>query len=215
MCESPHLRARIAPAISSLSSDDTDGEAITLSWLNICGNECPDQRSIASRNRWLGRSVVVRCAMSGSNERSSNTERQMERPPSRRRRMAGFLLVSFALGLSSQLQAEQNQLDWKSLIILCALVFGSFYGGLHCYIRGKNLKALSAQAVMAQDSRPPVLYLRSFRDDAAPSVSPIAVFFGMAATVFGKSTEEWRGPLHLALVPSQNETPEQHAPERG
>jgi len=159
----------------------------------------------------------VRCVMSGSNERSSNTERQMECHPRRRRRIAGFLLVSLALGRSSQLQAEQNQLDWKSLIILCALAFGSFYAGLQCYIRGKKPKALSAQAVMAQDSRPPVLYLRSFRDDAAASVSPIAVFLGMAATVFGISTQECRGHLHLALAASQNQTsgPEQHAPERG
>lgn len=125
-----------------------------------------------------------------SKEQRSNSEREVESHLGRQWRIAGFLLVSLALGLINQLQAEQRQLEWKSLVIMCALAVGSFYGGLQCYIRGKKLKALSAQAAMAQDGRPPVLYLRSFVDDPAASVSPIARWLGLAAMVFGISTEE-------------------------
>jgi hypothetical protein len=55
---------------------------------------------------------------------------------------------------------------WKLAGVGLTLVFLILFAGVKCYTLGKQLGAISAQAILAQDSRPPVVYLRSFQDDA-------------------------------------------------
>lgn len=66
----------------------------------------------------------------------------------------GWLL--FAAGLL--LLAFKPQL---SVVVGC----GVLYLACRCIIRGRKLRALTADELMRRDSRPPVIYLRSFTDD--------------------------------------------------
>jgi hypothetical protein len=60
--------------------------------------------------------------------------------------------------------------DWltlgKTLGVGLTTVFLMGLGGVKSLKRGKQLDAESAQALLAQDTRPPVVYLRSFQDDS-------------------------------------------------
>jgi len=59
--------------------------------------------------------------------------------------------------------------------------------GVVCFNHGKKLKAASARDLILPDSRPPVLYLRSFRDD---SVAANIRNTGIFGAQFNVETEE-------------------------
>jgi len=71
---------------------------------------------------------------------------------------AGSVLVGFTL---SDLI---NNNDWGGILVAAPVAIGA---GLWytLYARSKRCLALSAQDVLAHDTRPPVIYLRSFKDD--------------------------------------------------
>jgi hypothetical protein len=59
-------------------------------------------------------------------------------------------------------------------------VFLIAFVGLKCLKHGKQLGAESAQQLLAEDTRPPVVYLRSFQDDA------VADRGSLSQSVFGR-----------------------------
>ncbi len=60
------------------------------------------------------------------------------------------------------------------------------FAGVKVLKRGKQIGALSAQALLSKDSRPPVVYLRSFHDDAVASEGSLKVLpLGGGAIVGG------------------------------
>src|SRR6266404_7339518 len=62
-----------------------------------------------------------------------------------------------------------------------------FVSGSFAYVRGRKFMAPTAETVIFSDSRPPVLYLRSFNDDSAASASPESAAF---LRQFWQGTEE-------------------------
>jgi hypothetical protein len=58
-------------------------------------------------------------------------------------------------------EAPDNTLSW--ILAICAVLFTGLW--FVAYRRGKRYLAISAHDLLAQDSRPPVIYLRSFKDD--------------------------------------------------
>lgn len=113
--------------------------------------------------------------------------------PGRWWRVSGIVLVLLAIVFSTPIQSQQNDpdhVDWETLLFFAPLTFVSMIGGLYCFMRGKRMKALSAQELTHLDKRPPVVYLRSFRDDAAGASNPFAGILGLASFVFGMSSEE-------------------------
>jgi hypothetical protein len=63
--------------------------------------------------------------------------------------------------------------------------------GRYCYQRGKKHKVPSGTELMRSDARPPVLYLRSFIDDAAAAANPVwRAFFSPGAWTYALVGEE-------------------------
>jgi len=80
---------------------------------------------------------------------------------------------------------------FDAFILVCILVAGgaavaTFLAGRATHLRGRKILALAMAGKAAEDSRPPVLYLRSFQDDQKAAVSPgesgLQMFTGTAAT---------------------------------
>jgi hypothetical protein len=63
-------------------------------------------------------------------------------------------------------------------------------GGIASYSRGKKLAAIYARHLIEQDRRPPVLYLRSFKDDPIAATVTAAKLLGPAAALLGTQTDE-------------------------
>jgi tetratricopeptide (TPR) repeat protein len=107
-------------------------------------------------------------------------------------RVAGVCLVllgTVALTPLENNNGQPNQ-DLSTIVIFGLPSLACVFGGLYCFIRGRKLKAISAQALVAADQRPPVVYLRSFKDDAAAASNPFQNVLGVATFIFGMSTEE-------------------------
>ena len=63
--------------------------------------------------------------------------------------------------------------------------------GRYCYQQGKKYKVPSAVELLRADGRPPVLYLRSFVDDAAAAANPVwKAFISMEAWTTSMTGEE-------------------------
>jgi hypothetical protein len=84
--------------------------------------------------------------------------------------LGGTLLAVSLAGLLCVMPLAGSALDsgtaWEVAGIGLILVFLIAFAGVKSLKRGKQIGALSAQALLARDSRPPVLYLRSFQDDS-------------------------------------------------
>ena len=81
----------------------------------------------------------------------------------------------------------------SALFAMMAVLFGSI--GVVCFNHGRKLTVLSAETLISQDTRPPVLYLRSFNDDvraaSIPHESAVSNFLQMlVGTTFSMRTEE-------------------------
>ena len=140
--------------------------------------------------------VFARCLVPTGDGRGSMSGIPLEHHRGRAWRIAGFLLVSLALGLGFSLEQQKEQ-PGSAVFWLAGLAWSSLAGGVACSKRGKKLRLIGAQALMAQDGRSPVLYLRSFVDDAKEArilPNPLIGFFGLlfvfAEAVFGALSEE-------------------------
>ena len=72
---------------------------------------------------------------------------------------------------------------WLTLGVGLTVVFLIAFSGVKCLKRGKQMGAESAQALLAEDNRPPVVYLRSFQDDSVAaegtlSALPVGILGG-------------------------------------
>src|SRR5437773_389195 len=99
---------------------------------------------------------------------------------------SGRLMGIAALAVVGWAQSETDLTG--SLLKLAGVAL--MLAGLSSYIRGKRLQSVPAETRMVLDQRPPVLYLRSFKDDKAAEVVPLAGSLGYAAVFFGLTTEK-------------------------
>jgi hypothetical protein len=81
--------------------------------------------------------------------------------------LIGASVLGFILGFAAfqVARVENPGALWKLAGIGLPLVFLAMFAGEKCYKLGKHRGALSAEAAIADDPRPPVVYLRSFQDD--------------------------------------------------
>jgi len=101
------------------------------------------------------------------------------------------LLMIAVLGLIA-LQAIWQQAPFWQSALLFALLVVVVAVGIGSYTRGKRMSAPPADALIASDPRPPVLYLRSFKDDlvtAEPQQTGLGGLLG-AITSAATGTEE-------------------------
>ena len=77
--------------------------------------------------------------------------------------IGGGLLTYF----SWQWTREAQWPGFVRLFLLLFLIFGSYFFGTSLIDQACRLRALSAKAIMEMDTRPPVLFLRSFTEDGA------------------------------------------------
>jgi hypothetical protein len=61
---------------------------------------------------------------------------------------------------------------WEVYAVGLPIIFVLLVVGSACFSTARKISAKSAQAVAAQDLRPPVLYLRSFKDDPTAAKGP-------------------------------------------
>jgi hypothetical protein len=89
-----------------------------------------------------------------------------------------LLALSVLLFLSAAFVAE-TALDsgtaWEIFGAGVTLAFLAALAGAKCLKKGKQLDALSAQDLLIRDNRPPVVYLRSFQDDAVAAEGSLNV----------------------------------------
>ena len=90
------------------------------------------------------------------------------------------------LAVSGWLQAEADLVGPFAQLAGVALTLA----GVWAFTRGRKLQSVSAEARMLLDQRPPVLYLRSFKEDKAASGTPLAWALGRVSVLFGTTTEE-------------------------
>jgi Flp pilus assembly protein TadD len=102
---------------------------------------------------------------------------------------AGFLMAIPGLGFLDWARSASDQ-DNAYLVFWGILGLGLFLGALACYRRGKKIGAIYARHLIEQDKRPPVLYLRSFKDDPRAAAVPTVGIVGFAAVLLGMQTEE-------------------------
>ncbi len=77
-----------------------------------------------------------------------------------------YLLGMFVPGLMKSLNRDSTNLGtWLGIVLLTALGTLLWRAGHKCNTKGKKLGTPSADDLVAKDPRPPVVYLRSFRDD--------------------------------------------------
>ncbi len=84
--------------------------------------------------------------------------------------IVGLFVVTFFLHLST---------GWSFVLLAIGLVITVSL--IQLWLRAKKLTAVSAELVLAADTRPPVIYMRSFKDDTAASA---AVLSGPPGWVF-------------------------------
>jgi hypothetical protein len=94
--------------------------------------------------------------------------------------LSGFALVMVIAG--------------KDLSLYGSLVEHSVFVGLICYVLRRQRSAVSALDLLASDPRPPVVYLRSFRDDGRKIerglVFELAKLFNLWAALAGRTIEQ-------------------------
>ena len=101
------------------------------------------------------------------------------------------LLMIAVLGLIAFQAIWQQAPFWQSALLFALLVVVVAVG-IGSYTRGKRMSAPPADALIASDPRPPVLYLRSFKDDlvtAEPQQTKLGGLLG-AITSAATGTEE-------------------------
>lgn len=88
------------------------------------------------------------------------------------RTLIAVSVVGFICGFVAFQVARVQSPDmlWKLAAVGLPLVLLVMVGGVTCYKLGKQLGTMSAQAMLDQDLRAPVVYLRSFQDDAVAAV---------------------------------------------
>jgi hypothetical protein len=93
-----------------------------------------------------------------------------------------FIVLFAVFGLSGR--------DYSRVSIF--LTVAMIAAGRSCYTWGKRHKLLSADELMVHDTRPPVLYLRSFKDDAAATANPVwkALLLSPGAWKYAMASEE-------------------------
>ena len=99
-------------------------------------------------------------------------------------RALGLTLLALALlGLMFVMSLPKLTVDpgdgWVAMLVGLPIDFVVAFAGVKVLKRGKQRSALSVQAALAQDRRAPVVYLRSFQDDA------VAAQGSLAASTFG------------------------------
>lgn len=104
-------------------------------------------------------------------------------------RLVGFLLVIPGLGFLDWARSNTDQ-DTTYAVILGILGIGLVIAAIACYTRGKKIAAVAGRQTIEQDKRPPVLYLRSFKDDPTAAIVPMVGVLGRAAVLLGMETEE-------------------------
>jgi hypothetical protein len=105
--------------------------------------------------------------------------------------LGNTLLVLSVLGwISVTIALKTAQMDLGEALLTVGVgwtaIFLIAFIGVKCLKRGKQLGAESAQALLAEDKRPPVVYLRSFQDDSVAaegtlSGGPVGALVGGAA----------------------------------
>jgi uncharacterized RDD family membrane protein YckC len=99
-----------------------------------------------------------------------------------------FIVVGVLLDLAWFKTATKIEGVW----IIGVIGVVCFSSGVGCYRLGKKLRAESAEEILARDPRPPVLYLRSFRDDekTAATIKGFRMPFSPEVPIEGLATEE-------------------------
>jgi len=92
-------------------------------------------------------------------------------------KFAGVLLIIAAFVLFGFQKLYSWDRDAGIKIVLIFAAAGVAGMGSFLFRAGKKFKAVSAEVAMAADDRPPVLYLRSFADDAALAWSQLDTAF--------------------------------------
>jgi len=96
---------------------------------------------------------------------------------------------------------KAGQIFGVILVILgvCTIPISGKWGGFvlfsgmggWCFMRGKRLCAITAHDLLAQDSRPPVIYLRSFNDDKVTKEGTVSDIWDIFTTfLWDSQTEE-------------------------
>lgn len=113
--------------------------------------------------------------------------------PGRSWRISGIALMFVGMAGVIVLQGQQANADsasWTAIAFLATSAILATSGGFYSFVRGKKRAALSARELTARDKRIPVIYLRSFKDDAAGATNPLSGWFGLISFIFGLQTEE-------------------------
>jgi len=100
---------------------------------------------------------------------------------------AGRLMGIGAFAVLGWTASSENDVSSVPLRLVALVVF---YAGLSFYNRGKRMQSMPPQALLALDHRPPVLYLRAFKDDKAAAERPLSRLLGFIVVFFGVPTEE-------------------------
>jgi len=122
---------------------------------------------------------------------SPNGEQQSDPVKGQRLKWLGifFIVVGFVLPIVLAILADAQTKNWRTW-----LGFFVIAGGTKLYLKGRRHLALSMQALLEKDPRPPVLYLRSFGADKyaarIPTGGLLRRFFGISGSIFDLQTEE-------------------------
>jgi hypothetical protein len=87
--------------------------------------------------------------------------------------LANALAPALAYGILTSddaVKAEVEKSDWNTVVVV--VVIALVVVAWRLWRRSRQYGALSATDAMARDGRPPVVYLRSFHDDATPRSTP-------------------------------------------
>jgi hypothetical protein len=111
-----------------------------------------------------------------------------------------MILASWLIGPGTVflMYALSSRTDWLSLPVLSLLLAVGTATAGWLLLRGRRLVARHAADAMGRDSRPPVLLLRSFTDDAMELERPHSTMFGSTVVTFEEVLEEvcsWYGPV--------------------
>jgi hypothetical protein len=105
--------------------------------------------------------------------------------------LAGLVLMIGAFPMFAILFAVFGPPEHDYFLVILLLGLPLVGAGRFCYTRGTRHKLPSAEELLAQDPRPPVLYLRSFDEDAAAAANPVwKAFFSPSAWASDMAGEE-------------------------
>ncbi len=133
----------------------------------------------------------------------------MDRKPSRIRiwawKLAGCLLVVPTIVAFGIMRDEKEPAMERIVAAACAAILAAC--ATSAFLRGKRLDARSGEEALDSDPRPPVLYLRAFKDDEITSQSGT----NLAAARISFTTEEERlargvkdiGPMVAIGIPTE------------